>query len=348
MRRQILIAGDSTVTNRESSQLIDSGVCYTGWGQMLPLHLGPDYRIINFAKSGLTTDTFREKGHYKALLSHITSGDYVLFQFGHNDQKRPELQHNIRFRENLLKYIEEIKALQGIPILITPLARNTWNGSTGEYNDLLIDYANSTLDVAKESNTLFIDLHQISKNWILEQGREEVKPFFYPGDYTHSNDHGAFKFAGFVAKQLLPMLEFKKKETIWTTFCPSKIPQFLRDDSEKNLTREEALRTVREFCSFFAKNEIIPSNQNPELIAARQNGYLLFEDHLEKHISENDFVSILTLGTSGREKLPDDLFPQSNDLHSTITREKAISYLELYEDRLNYKKEFNKLEIAGS
>lgn len=85
MLRQILIAGDSTVTNRVSSEEYESGICYTGWGQMLPLFLGIYYRVKNFAKSGLTIDSFRTEGHYDLLISQINPKDYVIFQFGHND-----------------------------------------------------------------------------------------------------------------------------------------------------------------------------------------------------------------------------------------------------------------------
>ena len=35
-----------------------------------------------------------------------------------------------------------------------------------------------------------------------QDGLETAKRWFYPGDYTHTNDFGAYKMAGFVAHAL--------------------------------------------------------------------------------------------------------------------------------------------------
>ena len=46
-------------------------------------------------------------------------GDYVFFQFGHNDQKLPGLQAKGGYRANLQRYIKEnqAKGLSYLPIL---------------------------------------------------------------------------------------------------------------------------------------------------------------------------------------------------------------------------------------
>ncbi len=348
MKKQILIAGDSTVTNRVSTVQSESDCCYTGWGQMLPLYLGTDYKVRNFAQSGLTTDTFKQGGHYDLLLSYLNAEDYVLFQFGHNDQKVPELRCDVRYKENLITYINEIRERKAIPIIVTPLARNSWCCKSGKYNDLLLEYAEIAKEVCKETNTHLIDLHKSSKNWIVSEGREKVKHYFHPGDFTHSNDHGAFKFAGFVHEELKTIIAPSINPLAWSDLCPSKVPMFLYEDVDKTLTREEALRTVREFCSFFAKNEKNISNDNPEIIAARQNDYLLFEDKLDEFITEKDFLELVTLGLSGREIVPKDLFPKDKEYKCTITRKIALNYIDIFEDALNYKKDKVAPEIAGS
>ncbi len=348
MSRKILIAGDSTVTNRESTRFTESHCCYTGWGQMLPILTGTKYMVKNFAKSGLATDTFIEEGIYADLMSQVNTNDYVIFQFGHNDQKRPAVSFNGGYRKNLLNFIAEVKSKNAVPILITPLGRNSWNGSSGEYNDLLFEYANVVREVALETNTYLIDLHKTSIEWIISEGREKVKEYFYPGDFTHTNDHGAFKVASFVYEQLKDIITPIDRKTIWTDLCPSRMPQFLYELSDKKLTRLEALRTVRELCAFFPKNEIVPTNDDPEIISARQNGYLLFDDCIEDFISEEDFVKLLKLATSAREIIPNDLYKNNIEYSQTITATKAIEYIEIFEDRLNYNKNEVKPEIAGS
>ena len=37
---------------------------------------------------------------------------------------------------------------------------------------------------------------------MLEKGLQDAKPIFFPGDYTHTNDFGAYKMAGYVAQEI--------------------------------------------------------------------------------------------------------------------------------------------------
>ncbi len=346
MIRQILLAGDSTVTNRGFSDDYESGICYTGWGEMLSMHLGLDYRVKNFAKSGLTTDTFREKGHYELLLGSLNEGDYVLFQFGHNDEKVKELQASGRYKENLIVYINEIREKNAEPILVTSLARNSWKCGTNEYNDLLEEYADVVRNLAIEKNVKLIDLHKFSKEWIIKEGREAVKPYFYPGDFTHTNDYGAFFFAEFVAKSLRQFIKPKNEKIDVAGFCPSKIPSLLLENSESVVSKIEALRIAREYCAFFAKNDMQRENENSEILCARHNGYLLFEDRLDENISEKEFVQLFKLAVSSRELVPEDFV--STHKREKLTRREVLEYLKDFENKVGYSKNRKKAEIAGS
>lgn len=69
---------------------------------------------------------------------------------------------NHGYRENLIRFIEEIREKKTIPILVTPVARNSWRGSEGCYNDLLKDYADCCLLLGKELEVPVIDLHKRS------------------------------------------------------------------------------------------------------------------------------------------------------------------------------------------
>ncbi len=347
MLRQILIAGDSTVTNRGYSDDYESGICYTGWGQMLSLFLGVDYRVVNFAKSGLTTDTFRNEGHYDLLIKELKEGDYCLFQFGHNDQKLKELHYNGRYKENLIRYINEIRERKAIPILVTPIARNTWNCVSNEYNDLLVDYANTVREVSIEQNVHLVDLHLFAKNWIIENGRDGVRAYFYPGDYTHTNDYGAYFFAKFVYEQLKDYVKPSEEVFDFKRLCPSRIPNFLRENLNDRLTREEAYKVVSAVGIFFSKSEEVPSGRNPQIICAEQNGYKIFEDRLEEFVTEEDFLKLCKIAICGHDKKAIDVFFKEKDLKNTITREETLEYLEKYEDKMNFAKDRKKHEIAG-
>ena len=198
----IYIAGDSTVTDQPAEYPYAPGTSYCGWGQMFPAYVTGNYGISNHAHSGLTTDSFRKEGHYSVMEQYAAPGDFYFFQFGHNDQKLKELKANGGYKANLLTYIADCRSRHGYPILVTPVARNSWKGNDGSYNDLLEEYAAACIEVGKATGTPVADLHKRSMEFILEHGLEASKRYFFPKDYTHSNDYGAYKMAGFVVDEL--------------------------------------------------------------------------------------------------------------------------------------------------
>lgn len=103
----VYLAGDSTVTDQPGDYPYYPGTCYCGWGQMLPAYFDTRVAVSNHSHSGLTTDSFRKEGHYAVISQYSKPGDYVFFQFGHNDQKLPGLQAKGGYRANLQRYIKE-------------------------------------------------------------------------------------------------------------------------------------------------------------------------------------------------------------------------------------------------
>lgn len=198
----IFIAGDSTVTDQPGCYPYHPEHCYSGWGQAITAFLNNDVAISNHSHSGLTTESFRSEGHYAIVMDNIKPGDYCMFQFAHNDQKLSHLLANGGYKENLVTYIKEIREKGATPLIVTPICRNTWKGNDGTYNDLLHEYAGVCINLGKEMNVPVVDLHGRSYDFITKLGREPAKSYFYPGDYTHTNDYGAYLMAYFVALEL--------------------------------------------------------------------------------------------------------------------------------------------------
>ena len=197
----MFIMGDSTVTDQPAAYPYAPGCNYCGWGQMLQLYLGTGYVVSNHAHSGLSTETFRDKGHYAVMLPQVKPGDVVLIQFGHNDQKKRRLAAETGYTENLIRYIRELREAGAKPVLVTSLARNTWKSPT-EYNDLLERWAAAAVKVGQVENVPVLDLHGMMMRKIIDSGMEGAKRFYHPGDYAHPNDFGAHMAAGFVASEL--------------------------------------------------------------------------------------------------------------------------------------------------
>lgn len=198
---RLCLAGDSTVTDQSSPVFYCPGACYSGWGQMLPIYVGEQYCVSNHAHSGLSTQTFRSEGHYDNLRALLRPGDVVLIQFGHNDQKWKHLAADTGYWQNLSRYIDELRALQARPVLVTPLARNTWKDEES-YNDLLFQHAGAVTRLGQEKGVPVVDLHAWMIDTITKAGMQAARQWFHPFDYTHLNDFGSYLVAGFVAAQL--------------------------------------------------------------------------------------------------------------------------------------------------
>ena len=330
--RMVYIAGDSTVTDQSAAYPYYPWNSYCGWGQMLSYYLKEEMAVSNHAHSGLTTLSFRFEGHYDILRKRLKKDDICLFQFGHNDQKLMELKAKEGYREQLLIYIKEVKQIGAIPVLVSPLARNSWL-ATGEYNDLLEEYATVCKEIAKEQKIPFVDLHAKSMAFVTEQGREGAKRFFFPSDYTHSNDYGAYLFAGFVYEELVKAKLCRKMEyASWildeeykTVVVPkeyenktNRVQTDLFENlqrPEDSLTRVEALELVIQTMKFFPTNvyndaftDIIGHESYAGTVeCAWQNGLIpesmICEQKFlpQKKVTGEEFVTILINGYKSRK-----------------------------------------------
>src|SRR5580692_2265506 len=114
---KIVLVGDSTVN--------DEG----GWGEGFRWSLteggGPMFEVINLAKNGRSSKSFRDEGLWAPALA--AKPDFILIQFGHNDEpgKGPERETDpaTTYRANMTRYIEEARAASAIPILVTSIVR---------------------------------------------------------------------------------------------------------------------------------------------------------------------------------------------------------------------------------
>ena len=197
----VYLCGDSTVTDQSAEIPYLPGACYASWGQALPAFLDGRIAVENQAHCGLTTETFRQEGHMDIVKHFLRPGDFCLIQFGHNDQKLPHLRADREYPVNLRRYIEEVRDLGGIPVLVTSPGRNIWK-EDGTYHELLAEHVQAVKDAAVSTNTPVIDLHEFSVCFYEKTGMERSCGYFHPGDYTHTNEYGACLFASCIAAGL--------------------------------------------------------------------------------------------------------------------------------------------------
>src|SRR5690606_18494270 len=135
-----------------------------------------------------------------------------VIQFGHNDEKANDpnryTEPKGEFRENLIRFVNDSRALGAHPVLVTPIARRNFNAE-GKLIDTHGLYPEATRDVAKEIGVPLIDLTVLTMNHLKKLGMEESKALFLhiePGMYENlpdgmaDNTHLSKKGACAVAK----------------------------------------------------------------------------------------------------------------------------------------------------
>jgi lysophospholipase L1-like esterase len=149
---KIVLVGDSTVN--------DEG----GWGTGFRNTLGPRYDVINLAKNGRSSKSFRDEGLWEPALA--AKPNFILIQFGHNDQpgKGPERETDpsTTYRANLIRYIEEARSIGAIPVLVTSIVRRNFDADGKIKRDILVRYAEEVRKIAAEKNVPLIDLYALT------------------------------------------------------------------------------------------------------------------------------------------------------------------------------------------
>jgi pectinesterase len=201
--KRIVLVGDSTVAPK------------SGWGDAFGALVGPGAECKNMAIGGRSSKSYRDEGHWKEVLD--AKPGWVLIQFGHNDQpgKGPkrETDPKTTFRDNLKRYVAEVRAIGGKPVLVTSLTRRNFNaqgkiepgvvetskedkaGAKAEkkaeanaegkaeatvavsHPDLLNNYAEATRIVAAEEKVPLIDLNARSIEQMNQLGPEAAVAF---------------------------------------------------------------------------------------------------------------------------------------------------------------------------
>jgi len=202
----VFIAGDSLVADYDTAYPYNPLISYASWGQNLPQYFS-GLAFCNQAHGGMTTNCFRQDGHWEIVSRNIRPGDVFLMEFGHNDQKRRNLKAYVQYAANLRWYIEEVRRKGAYPIIVTSMSRIPGKDEYGWF-DLLEEYAQSCLRVGSECHVPVLDLHDYSFRVFCGMGVDICKDYYM--DTTHTNIYGALLTSRFLAdeivKQKIPVL----------------------------------------------------------------------------------------------------------------------------------------------
>lgn len=225
---RLFLAGDSTMADKEKVAFPE-----TGWGMVLPSYFNDNVLIENHARNGRSTRTFISEGRWDFMLQRVKKGDFVVIQFGHNDQSKQKQDRYTTpedYKKNLEKFVSDVRTKGATPILCTPVERRKFDKDSN-FVDQHGKYPNIVRRVAKEKNVYLVDMHHSSMDFLVEKGNESSKQFFlhvkpgesekYPEgkeDNTHFKPAGAMVMArifveGIQSLKIKPLVKNLKPST---------------------------------------------------------------------------------------------------------------------------------------
>jgi len=220
----IYTVGDSTVKNGRG----DGSGGLWGWGDYIGQFLDTtNVRLENHALGGTSSRTFQDKGLWEAVYKKLKKGDYVMIQFGHNDNgpinddsrargtikgigdeteeidnmltKKHEVVHSYGWY--IQKMVREAKSKGAIPIVCSPIPRNDWKEGKVPRNNL--SYGLWAKQIAKKEKVTFIELNDNMSIEMEKLGEAKVTgTYFYKRDHTHTSAKGAVLSASVIIKEL--------------------------------------------------------------------------------------------------------------------------------------------------
>lgn len=263
-RQTIYLYGDSTMANKLA---IDAPE--TGWGMVFSTYFFDGIKVENHAVNGRSSKSFKTLGHWKKVHEQLKPGDWVVLQFGHNDQKESDTTRFATpadYRKNLEKYIAEIQAKGAFTILMTPVARRNFKEGIFVENQHG-EYPQVVRDLAKKLNLPMIDMLEKSGQIIKKQGDEGSKMLFlqaesgiykkYPKgikDDTHFSYYGAELMATAAVEGILetnlPLKNFLKKSNFPEKY-DFELPKFITPVFRKDTFLITRYGAISKYTSIF-------------------------------------------------------------------------------------------------
>lgn len=227
----VFLCGNSTVVDQEDEP-------WASWGQMITRWFDCGVAIANYAESGLSCTSFLAQLRLDKILTQLKKGDYVIVEFGHNDEKEKKAGDGAwySYSRNLKIFADRVKEAGGNLIFCTPTARRFFNDDHRTIKNTHGDYPEAMKAVARREGVPLIDLTQMSTVFYETLGEEGSKKSLvhypantFPGqdkplaDNTHFNPFGAWEIAKMIVmglKQIQsPLVEHLRQD--WQDFNPA-------------------------------------------------------------------------------------------------------------------------------
>jgi len=227
----VFLCGNSTVVDQENEP-------WASWGQMITRWFDDRVAVANFAESGLTANTFLAQLRLDKILTMLKPGDYVICEFGHNDEKEKRAGDGAwySYTRNLKIFADRVREKGGHIIFVTPTARRLFKSDHKTLGYTHGDYPEAMRTVARREQVPFIELNGMTRTFYEALGEEGSKKALvhYPAntfagqdkplaDNTHFNPYGAWEVAKMIVmglkQQQCPLVNHLRAD--WHDFDPA-------------------------------------------------------------------------------------------------------------------------------
>jgi lysophospholipase L1-like esterase len=213
------LIGDSTVRNGTAGDNGPTG--QWGWGAPLPAFFDlTKINVVNRAFGGTSSRSFYNGFFWKNLQPQIKKGDFVIMQFGANDNggakgkgalsgigddtqmNGAETVHS--FGWYLKQFVAETRAQNATPIICSLTPRKRWSPDGKQFIRDNTTHAAWAEQVAKATNTPFVPLYDIIAAQYEKLGPTKVDTIYVPSpkEKLHTGWDGAVVNAGCVVSGL--------------------------------------------------------------------------------------------------------------------------------------------------
>jgi rhamnogalacturonan acetylesterase len=221
----LFIAGDSTAAAGIPSR--------RGWAAILVDYFDTSkVNLVNQAEGGARFNSYLAQGNWTKLTNAVKPGDFVVIEFGHNNGPLAGIGEETQILPGLgnspsklvhthgwylRKFITDVRAKGGIPIVSTITLRNKWTEGKVERLKELLPGSGGMSDwsrqVAAAEKALLVDHGNIIGDIYDKLGKDEVAKFFDGTEYLHTNTAGAIVnaeafIAGLKGLAGMPLVDF--------------------------------------------------------------------------------------------------------------------------------------------
>ncbi len=183
VKPRLFFAGDSILEGHGKNLAETSRDPYRSWGTALQEHMVDGCTVRDYATGGASTESFMKSGQWRNVIRGLKPGDYVAIQFGHNEQKRSsEFCPNGLFRDNVKEMVRNVRDLGGIPMLISPICRGTFDRDGKRQVDAtnasdgacLGSCRDAMKDLSAELDCDYVDMNGLTRELMEGDGRDEA------------------------------------------------------------------------------------------------------------------------------------------------------------------------------